>query len=63
VFGAGGVRYRGEADGRGMGAGGEAVSIADMVNVARVYAATAVDTCGKRRDVLKLGDQWAEDPA
>ena len=63
VFGPGGVRYRGEADGQGMGAGGEAVSIDDMVNVARVYAATAVDTCSKPRDVLKIRDQWAEEPA
>lgn len=63
VFGAGGVRYRGLEDGKGLGIGGEAVSIADMLNVARVYAATAVDTCSKKRDVLKLRDQWAEEPA
>ena len=50
VFGAGGVRFRGEADGKGLGIGGEAVSIADMLSVARVYAATAVDTCGKTRE-------------
>ncbi len=63
VFGAGGVRYRGEADGKGLGTGGEAVSIADMLNVARVYAATAIDTCGRKRDELKLRDQWDEAPA
>jgi hypothetical protein len=63
VFGPGGVRYRGEADGQGMGAGGEAVSIEDMFDVARVYAATAVDTCSKPRGVLKIRDQWAEAPA
>ena len=63
VFGAGGARYRGQEDSGGLGIGGEAVSIADMLNVARVYAATAVDTCTKKRDVLKLSDQWSEEPA
>jgi len=62
VFGPGGVRYRGEADSKGLGTGGEAVSIVDMLKVARVYAATAIDTCGKTRDELKLGDQWIEAP-
>jgi len=62
VFGAGGARYRGQEDGGGLGIGGEAVSIADMLNVARVYAATAVDTCSRKRDDLKLRDQWAEEP-
>jgi len=62
VFGPGGVRYRGQEDSRGLGIGGEAVSIADMLNVARVYAATAVDTCSRPRDVLKLSDQWSETP-
>ena len=54
VFGAGGVRYRGVADSEGMGIGGEAVSIDDMLSVARIYAATAVDTCSRRRDELGL---------
>jgi hypothetical protein len=63
VFGAGGARYRGQEDSGGLGIGGEAVSIADMLNIARVYAATAVDTCTKKRDVLKLSDQWSEEPA
>src|SRR5262249_11827074 len=40
VFGAGGTRYRGQEDSGGLGIGGEAVNIADMLNVARVYAAT-----------------------
>src|ERR1044071_8431561 len=40
VFGPGGLRYRGQGDGRGLGIGGEAVSIADMLNVSRVFAAT-----------------------
>jgi len=62
VFGAGGARYRGQEDSGGLGIGGEAVSIADMLNVARVYAATAVDTCSRKRDDLKLRDQWAEEP-
>jgi acetylornithine deacetylase/succinyl-diaminopimelate desuccinylase-like protein len=60
VFGAGGFRYRGEEDGQGLGIGGEAVSIADMMKVARVYAATAVDTCSRTRDGLKLKNEWAE---
>jgi hypothetical protein len=34
-----------------------------MLNVSRVYAATAVDTCTKKRDVLKLRDQWSEGPS
>jgi acetylornithine deacetylase len=63
VFGPGGLRYRGQDDSRGLGVGGEAVSIADMLNIARVYAATAIDTCSKPRDVLKLRDQWSEAPA
>jgi acetylornithine deacetylase/succinyl-diaminopimelate desuccinylase-like protein len=63
VFGPGGLRYRGQEDSRGLGIGGEAVSIADMLNVARVFTATAVDTCSKTRDVLKLRDQWSEVPA
>jgi acetylornithine deacetylase len=49
VFGAGGTRYRGNADSEGLGIGGEAVSIADMLHVTRIYVATAVDTCSKRR--------------
>jgi acetylornithine deacetylase/succinyl-diaminopimelate desuccinylase-like protein len=60
VFGPGGIRYRGAQDGMGLGIGGEAVSIADMLKVARVYTATAIDTCSKTRDVLKLRDQWSE---
>jgi acetylornithine deacetylase/succinyl-diaminopimelate desuccinylase-like protein len=63
VFGPGGIRYRGQDDSRGLGIGGEAVSIADMLNVARVYVATAVDTCSKSRDALKVPDQWSEAPA
>jgi hypothetical protein len=31
-----------------------------MLKVARVYTATAIDTCSKTRDVLKLRDQWSE---
>ena len=31
--------------------------------LARVYAATAVDTCARPRDVLKIRDRWAEEPA
>jgi acetylornithine deacetylase len=54
VFGAGGVRFRGPADSEGLGIGGEAVSIADMVHIARVYAATAVETCSRTRDELGL---------
>ena len=60
VFGPGGVRYRGADGGHELGIGGEAVSIADMLKVARVYAATAVDTCSRTRDALKLRDQWSE---
>ena len=63
VFGPGGVRYRGHGDSRGLGIGGEAVSIADMLNVTRVFTATAVDVCSRARDVLKLRDQWSEAPA
>jgi acetylornithine deacetylase len=48
VFGAGGVRYRGEADSEGLGVGGEAVRIDDMLHVARIYAATAIEMCTKR---------------
>ena len=60
VFGPGGVRYRGADGGHELGIGGEAVSIADMLKVARVYAATAVDTCSRTREALKLRDQWSE---
>jgi len=63
VFGAGGARYRGNEDSGGLGIGGEAVRIADMLAVARVYAATAIDTCTKKRDVLKLSDQRSEELA
>lgn len=63
VFGAGGARYRGQEDSGGLGIGGEAVSIADMLNVARVYAATAVDTCTKKRDALKLSDERSKELA
>jgi acetylornithine deacetylase/succinyl-diaminopimelate desuccinylase-like protein len=63
VFGPGGLRYRGQEDSRGLGIGGEAVSIADMLNVSRVFTATAVDVCGRTRDVLKIRDQWSEVPA
>ena len=60
VFGPGGLRYRGQEDGRGLGIGGEAVSISDMLNVSRVFAATAVDVCSRTRDVLKIRDQWSD---
>src|SRR6266478_7581190 len=63
VFGPGGPRYRGQEDSKGLGIGGEAVSIVDMLNVARVFTATAVDTCSKTRYVLKLRDQWSDAPA
>lgn len=49
VFGPGGLRYRGAADSEGLGIGGEAISIDDMVHVARIYAATAIETCAQRR--------------
>jgi len=52
VFGAGGVRYRGESDSQGLGIGGEAVKIDDMLSIARVYAATAVETCMQPRSDL-----------
>jgi hypothetical protein len=39
------------------------VSIEDMLNVARVFTATAVDVCSRTRDVLKIRDQWADTPA
>ena len=54
VFGAGGVRYRGDADSEGLGIGGEAVSIDDMLHLTRVYTATAVDTCSRLRSELAL---------
>ena len=60
VFGPGGLRYRGQEDSRGLGIGGEAVSISDMLNVSRVFAATAVDVCSRTRDVLKIRDQWSD---
>ena len=60
VFGPGGLRYRGQGDSRGLGIGGEAVSISDMLNVSRVFAATAVDVCSRTRDVLKIRDQWSD---
>ena len=63
VFGPGGLRYRGQEDSKGLGIGGEAVSIEDMLNVARVFTATAVDVCSRTRDVLKIRDQWADAPA
>ena len=52
VFGAGGVRYRGKSDSEGLGVGGEAVKIDDMLSIARVYAATAVETCLQPRAAL-----------
>jgi|RhiMethySRZTD1v2_1073278.scaffolds.fasta_scaffold1068022_2 hypothetical protein len=55
------MRYRGQEDGSGLGIGGEAVSIVDMLNVARVDAATAVDTCSRNREDLKLRNEWAEE--
>jgi acetylornithine deacetylase/succinyl-diaminopimelate desuccinylase-like protein len=63
VFGPGGLRYRGQEDSKGLGIGGEAVSIEDMLNVSRVFTATAVDVCSRTRDVLKIRDQWADAPA
>ena len=55
VFGAGGVRYRGLGDSEGLGIGGEAVSIDDMLSLARIYAATAVDVGSQTREALALG--------
>ncbi len=31
-----------------------------MLNVSRVFAATAVDVCSRTRDVLKIRDQWSD---
>jgi acetylornithine deacetylase len=54
VFGAGGIRYRGDHDSEGLGIGGEAVKIDDLQHLARVYASTAVDTCSRRRGEVGL---------
>jgi acetylornithine deacetylase/succinyl-diaminopimelate desuccinylase-like protein len=49
VLGPGGTRFKTVAEANGLGVGGERVPIADVVNVARIYAATAIELCSGSR--------------